>query len=193
MATRRCKPPKYRGVRKTGRTSKGVRPCRKKPGPKRKSSRKRKTKKKSSRKRKTKKKNSRKKKTKKKPKKKTKKKPKKKPKKNITFDMVIQFFKDNSQILGIRCPDNQCLRLFQQLEAHPSISVPIKNRQQLDDVLDIMVGPQTLETTFGRQMSGTGNPNLTRRCIICLYRSYRMLSIRRGIIPDNDVPDDYRS
>ena len=181
MATRRCKPPKYRGVRKTGKTSSGKRPCRKKPGPKRKSRRKtkRKTKRKSRRK------------TKRKTKPKTK--PKKKSKSGITFDMVATFFKNNSNIFGIRCPDNQCLRLFQQLEAHPSIKVPIKNRQQLDDVLDIMVGPQTLETTFGRQMSGTGNPNLTRRCIICLYRSYRMLSIRRGIIPDNDVPDDYRS
>ena len=46
---------------------------------------------------------------------------------------------------------------------------------------------------FGRQRSGGGNPDLTRRCIICLYRCYRNLLIRQGIVPDNDVPDDYRS
>tara|TARA_A100001015_G_C14806044_1_gene638937 strand:- start:205 stop:372 length:168 start_codon:yes stop_codon:yes gene_type:complete len=49
------------------------------------------------------------------------------------------------------------------------------------------------EGGFGRQRSGGGNPDLNRRCIICLYRSYRNLQLRQGIIPDIDVPNDYRS
>ena len=115
------------------------------------------------------------------------------PPSEVTYNTVKQFFMDdNNNILSnsITCQSsiqkNRCIKIFNLLENNPNISLPIKNKNQLNSVLNILLTQTQLNPRIYTR-------NIIRSCIICLYKTYRQICIQYGIPVDDDVPFDYRN